>query len=93
MKTYPNPIPKPPVLARGIDRDGNAAMAMRRDGRGVEAAAADCTKLHGPARAMCYQAQAIVAPPLSMANPWGIANPPLSMASPAGIANPLLSTF
>jgi hypothetical protein len=68
------PSPKPPVLARGINRDDNSATAAWRHGGGVEPAAVDCSKLHGPARAICYQAQATVAPPLIPADPLSIAN-------------------
>ncbi|WP_410586807.1 hypothetical protein [Amycolatopsis sp. lyj-23] len=47
-----------PRIARGIDRDGTAAPASLRDGPGLDAARADCRKLRGPARDMCYKALA-----------------------------------
>ncbi|MEU1268626.1 hypothetical protein [Streptomyces sp. NPDC005799] len=70
MDTFPSP--KLPVFAHGINRDGNSATAAWRNGGGVEPAAVDCSKLHGPARAICYQAQATVAPPLIPADPLSI---------------------
>lgn len=42
-----------PVLARPVVREG---MGGRGAGPGVEAAAADCSKLRGLARDMCYRA-------------------------------------
>ncbi len=44
-----------PVLARPVLREG---IAGRSVDRGVEAAAADCSRLRGLARDMCYRALA-----------------------------------
>ncbi|MEV7095424.1 hypothetical protein AB0M80_21530 [Amycolatopsis sp. NPDC051045] len=58
-----NPTLALPRLARGIDRSENAAPSSLRDGPGLDAARADCRKLRGPARDMCYKALALAKRP------------------------------
>jgi hypothetical protein len=56
MSTIRNgPLVRMPVLARPVLREGPGG---RGAGSGVEAAAADCSKLRGLARDMCYRALA-----------------------------------
>jgi hypothetical protein len=53
----PTPTLQLPRICRGIVREMSDGSARRLTQGGVEPARADCTKLHGPAREMCYLAQ------------------------------------
>lgn len=56
---HPKPTLRLPVLSPGVDRALNAAAASVLDGPGAEAARADCRKLRGLARDICYKALAL----------------------------------
>jgi hypothetical protein len=53
----PTPTLQLPRICRGVVREMSAGSATGSAHGGLEPARADCTKLHGPAREMCYLAQ------------------------------------